>query len=196
MGNVGMVDVVVGEDEANIWRLHENLLCSESSFFSAAFSNPFQEAAEKKVYLVGEDNAVFALFVQWLYTRSFSTADMDLILRAYVLGDRLRAASFSANAIDKIYMTACWCTFTVEQALWVVEHTIPESALRKLIMDSMAFKILTGSLAAFSSEDWESLAPIHCELLQAVTSLAQFNARANRFAPLMLPPRLAYTEST
>jgi hypothetical protein len=95
-------------------------------------------------------------------------------------------AAASANAIDKIYMSACWCTFAVEQALWVVEHAIPESA----------FKISTGSLAAFSSEDWEILAPVHGELLQAVTNLAQFNARANRFAPLMLPPRLAYPEPT
>jgi hypothetical protein len=79
----------LNQDETNTWRLHENL-CSESSFFGAAFNNPFQEAAEKKIFLVGEDNAVFALFVHWLYTRSFSTADMDLILLRIRVCCRLR----------------------------------------------------------------------------------------------------------
>lgn len=187
--------MVVGDDPANTWHLHRPLLCSQSRYFNAIVSSRFKEGIENKVTLDEEDNAVFALFVQWLYSRGFSTGNMDLLLRAYVLGDRLGAPGFANFALDRIFIDARWHPFTPEQVIWVTEHTMPTSALRKLIIDTIAFRTLTGSLTSFSEESLEVLAPVHGDILLAITQLSRENLRANNYAaPLQMPPRSAYTD--
>lgn len=189
-----MIEVVVGEDSTNTWRLHQNLLSSVSSYFRALASSGFQEGIEKKVTLKEEENAIFALFVQWLYTRVFFTGDIDFSIRAYVLGDRLGAPEFASFALDKIYVDSRWYAFPAHQVIWVTEHTTSGSALRRLVLDSVAYKIVHGSLPTFSTDDWEVLAPVHGDLLQAVFRLTHSNARRRNFMTLAAPPRSTYID--
>lgn len=194
--NLDMVDVEVGDNPADTWRLHKYLLTTSSDYFRAVVNSPFQEGVENKVILGEEDNAVFALFVQWLYSRTFTATDMDILLRTYVLGDRLAAPDFAALALDKIYMDAPWYSFSPYQIIWVTENTTSNSALRRLVIESTAFKILNGTLSSFTAEDWDALAPVHCDILQVVTNSSHTNARVNALPnPVQLPPRSTYTDA-
>ena len=112
-----MIEVVVGKEGAAYF-LHERILAAGSTFFKAVNDSPFKEGSERKVTLTQDENPVFQLFVQFLYTRTFHTSSMQLLLKAYVLGDKLGAPDFQAHSLDKIYsLNYSRCQFTVEQVL-------------------------------------------------------------------------------
>jgi len=162
-----MIEVVVGED-ASLWTIHKKLLCAQSSFFKAAINSSFREGAEKRVVLKEDDNDAFSIFVQWLYTGSFTTISLHILIRACVLGDKLGVRNFQCLAFDEIYsMNAGFSRFTPEQVVWVAENTLPESTLRKFAVDTLAFGVFNNILE-LSNEDWCLLAPVHVEILQRV----------------------------
>lgn len=153
----------------------------------------FREVSERKVYIKDDINDVFTLFVQWLYARSFSAPSMELLLRAYVFGDWVGASGFCTMALDKLYMEALKSEFSAEQVIWVAENTLPNSDLRRLVMDFVALKILSGR-PFFSQEEWETLTPVHTELLKKVAVLSRRQAWVNPAmvtVPLLLP-KLVY----
>lgn len=167
-----MVEIVVGKNAA-VWHLHQALLCSTSRSFDAVINSLFREGREKKVVMADEDNAVFTLFVQWLYTKAFSTVSSWELIRAYVLGDRLQAEGFRTTAMNKLYTAnahKCTCTCTCDQVLSVAENTILESALRRLTADSIAYGMLTKSLG-FSEEEKRSLAPISADVMRSIDAM-------------------------
>lgn len=177
-----IIHVVVGNN-ATLWAIHRKLLCSHSNFFSAAINSAFREGAEKKVILREELNDVFSLFVQWLYSGSFTTNAHPLLLRAYVLGDKLGSPGFQSLAFDKIYaFNVSNCHFTAEQAVWVSENTLPDSMLRKFTMDTMAFGLLNGSLR-LSKDEWELLTPIQLDILRSVQSVAKIQKHSWKQKP-------------
>ncbi|PGH14912.1 hypothetical protein AJ79_02775 [Helicocarpus griseus UAMH5409] len=194
-GATEMVDVVVGDDHELVWRLHEALLSDASPFFKAAMEGPFQEAADRKVHLAEESNDVFALFVQWLYARSFTSYSMDILLRAYVLGDRLGTHEFRTATVDKIHEAARWHKFSIEQLIFVTEHTLPNSALRTLVIDSVALKILVGQWPVQEGEDWDALDFLHAEILQAIAQFCYDQSFVNQAMTIDLPQRGAYIDS-
>lgn len=158
---------------ATQWAIHRKLLCSQSNFFKTAINSAFRKGTEKKVILSEDQNNVFSLFVQWLYSGSFATNSLPLLLRAYVLGDKLGSSGFQTLAFDKIYaLNISNCHFTAEQAVWVSENTLPDSMLKRVTMDMMAFGLLNGSLNP-SDEGWEALAPIQLDILRSVQSVAK-----------------------
>jgi BTB/POZ domain len=166
-----MIEIVVGE-EAAVWFLHEKLLVASSTFFKAAINSRFKEGSERKITLAADEDLVFRLFVQYLYTRAFQTSSMRLLLQAYVLGDKLGAPEFQAHALDKIFsLNHSHCHFTAEQVLWVFDNTLPECGLRKLAADTVAHGTLRQKLN-YVKEDWEMLAPIMPELMEGIISIA------------------------
>ena len=52
--------------------VHESLLVYHSEFFRAALKGRFAEAETKTVTLEDEDEAVFELFVFWLYHKRYA----------------------------------------------------------------------------------------------------------------------------
>ncbi|PGH18146.1 hypothetical protein AJ80_04533 [Polytolypa hystricis UAMH7299] len=193
-GGVDMIEVVVGGDPANTWRLHENLLCAASSYFKAAVSSRFSEGLNKKVSLPMDDNVIFMLFVEWLYTRNFRVNNMRTLFHAYVLGDRLGAPGFTSRVLDNIYDGIQWYEVKPDEVIWVIENTMAASALQRLLIDTVAFKVLTGSLATFSSAEWEALAPVQNEILQSASKLSQWNVLQHQPRPMSRPPRTEYTD--
>ncbi|KAL1961769.1 hypothetical protein VTN77DRAFT_1056 [Rasamsonia byssochlamydoides] len=178
-GDKELIDVVVGENAAP-WSIHKKLLCTHSSFFEVAINSLFREGREKKVVLKDEANEVFSLFVQWIYSGSFTTTSLPLLLRAYVLGDKLGSHRFQVFAFDKIYaMNASRCYFTPEQAVWVAENTLPDSMLRNFTMDAIAIGLVNNTLIP-SKEDWQLMAPIYLQILFSVQSLAKFQEKTWR----------------
>jgi len=175
-GDNEMIEVVVGED-ASLWAIHKKLLCDQSNFFKAAINGRFREGSEKRVVLKEDDNDAFSLFVQWLYSGFFTTISLRILVRAYVLGDKLGARNFQSLAFDKIYsMNTDCCRFTPEQAVWVAANTLSKSTLRKFAMDTLAFGLFNNTLE-LSSEDWCLLAPVHIEILHSVQSMSKFQPR-------------------
>lgn len=166
-----MIVVVVGEDAA-VWCLHEKLLAAGSTFFKAAVNSQFKEGSERKITLAVDDHLVFQLFVQHLYTRTFRTSSLRLLLKAYVLGDKLGAPDFKAHVLDKVFsLNYNHCQFTAEQVLWVFDNTLPDCGLRRLTADTVANGTLRQKLS-FGKEDWEMLAPIMPELMEGIVSIA------------------------
>ncbi|KAK2752412.1 hypothetical protein FQN55_007452 [Onygenales sp. PD_40] len=192
--NGNMIDVVVGDGPPSTWHLHETLICRASRFFRGAMRQPFQEAAERKVHLKEAKNDVFALFVQWLYSCSFDTSSMDLLLRAYVLGDRLDASAFRTATFDRIFALGWSHTFSTEQLVWVTENTMPNSALHKFVLDTVALRIISGSTPILSQGDWETLSPASPDLFKAVIRLVHHYARRDRPISIRIPGREDYRD--
>ncbi len=170
-GSTSMIEIVVGE-EAAVWYLHEKILVAGSTFFKVAINSGFKEGIERKITLAGDESLVFQLFVQYLYSKTFHTSSMRLLVRAYVLGDKLGASDFQAHALDKIYShNFSQCQFTAEQVLWVFDNTLPGCALRRFTADTVAYSTLRQNLG-YGTEEWGSLAPVMPELMEGVISIA------------------------
>ncbi|WEW59988.1 hypothetical protein PRK78_005470 [Emydomyces testavorans] len=184
-----MVDVIIGDDVANSWHLHEALLCETSAFFKAAFQSAFQEAKERKVRLPEEENHIFALFVQWLYSGNYATQDMDILIHTYILGDRLQATHFATLALSKIFEAARWSTFTPKQAAYIGKNTVESCALRRLVVDTVAYALLSG--VQYSPESWKMMKGLHNELFRAVSAYTAWNAPGKIFNPKPLETYLS-----
>jgi hypothetical protein len=168
-----VVKILVG-DEACLWVIHSRLLCASSKYFEAATRSLFREGVEKEVVLKEENNEVFSLFVQWLYSGTFTTISLDLLLRAYVLGDRFGSHGFQTLAFDKIYsMNTSRCSFTADHAVWVSENTIRDSTLRKFTMDTLSFGLLNGTLQ-LSDNDRRLLASNYLDILRSIQEMASY----------------------
>lgn len=164
-----------------MWRIHKKILVLHSEFFGAALKGPFTEGVENRVTLPEEDNNIFTLFVQWIYTQAFASNSITALLRAYVLGDKLGAFRFRQEALNKIYnFNHSSCHFTVAHALWVSENTSPTSLLRTLMMDTITLAILSKTLEP-TAEEWEQMAPISSEILRSMSSVA--NTSSSRWTP-------------
>ena len=166
-----MIEIVIG-DGAEVWCLHEAILAAGSTFFKAAMNSPFKEGSERKVTLPEEDNLAFQLFVQYLYTRTFHTNATGLLLKAYVLGDKLGAPNFKALALDKIFdiQRQC-CRFTAKQVPWLVENTLPGCGLQRLTIDTIVAHGTWRKILKYGKEDWERLAPIMPELMERIIAI-------------------------
>jgi BTB/POZ domain len=185
-----MIEVVVGEEAAK-WLLHEKILVAGSTFFKAAINSRFKEGSERRITLAADESLVFQLFVQYLYTKAFQTSSMRLLLKAYVLGDKLGAPEFQAHALDKIFgINYSQCRFTAEQVLWVFENTLPQCGLRKLTADTVAHATLRQKLN-FGKEDWALLSPIMPELMEGIISIAGVQEAKDKWSR---KSRLAYQD--
>ncbi len=185
-----MIEIVVGE-EAAVWCLHEKILTAGSTFFKAAINSRFKEGSERKITLAADENLVFQLFVQHLYTKTFQTSSMKLLLKAYVLGDKLGAPNFQTHSLDKIFgLNYNYCQFTAEQVLWVFDNTLPQCGLRRFTADAVAHGTLRQKLK-YGKEDWEMLAPVMPELMEGVISIAGVQDAKDKWSR---KSRLAYQD--
>ena len=176
-----MIQVVVG-NEATVWYLHEKILSAGSTFFRAAINSRFKEGSERKITLAEDENLVFQLFVQHLYSKVFQTSSMRLLLKAYVLGDKLGAPEFQALALDKIFaLNGNHCHFTAEQVLWIYGNTLPKSGLRRFTADTVVQGIARQKLN-YRREDWEMLAPVMPELMERIMSTTRLEDAKDKWS--------------
>jgi hypothetical protein len=65
------LDIKVGsEDDAKRWKVHKRLICRYSGYFKTACNSQFSEALTGGFDMSDDDPDAFALFVDWLYSRS------------------------------------------------------------------------------------------------------------------------------
>jgi hypothetical protein len=55
--------------------IHKNLLCQNSSFFTAAFNGNFMESATQNLVFDDVDADTFGVVVNWIYTQKISDAN-------------------------------------------------------------------------------------------------------------------------
>ncbi|KAL9095494.1 MAG: hypothetical protein Q9165_002365 [Trypethelium subeluteriae] len=146
------ITVLVGL-KAQKFIIHENALRSKSPFFEAALSKPWAEARERRVTLPEDDPEVFKLYVQWLYTDRIHCStppgnnskgwdfihEMDLIIKAYCLGEKLQDVAFKDSLIDSFIALRSlekdmWLPhLPITKFLW--ENTPKGSSMRRLVVD-------------------------------------------------------------
>jgi hypothetical protein len=61
-----VVSILVGKKRKE-FNVHKKLICQASKFFNDAFTGPFKEGQENKMYMPEDDPEVFSCFVDWLY---------------------------------------------------------------------------------------------------------------------------------
>ncbi|KAK2758797.1 hypothetical protein FQN54_003489 [Arachnomyces sp. PD_36] len=179
-GDGEIVDVVVGRT-ASLWRIHKRILLLHSEYFRRALTGPSADPNSNKVVLSEDDNEIFTLFVQWLYSQTFTSSSIPDLLRAHVLGDKLGTPKFRQQVLEKLYgLNLPSPQITVEQALWVADNTLPSSMLRSFTMDTIALEILNRG-PDNSAQELERLSPITVEVLQSMSSIAK--SSINGWAP-------------
>jgi hypothetical protein len=166
-----MVEVIVGEAGV-VWLLHEQLLATMSAFFKTAMASGFKEGLERKVTLVEDNNLVFQLFVEYLYTTKFHGMSLPLLAEAYVLGDKLGAPGFQADALDKMFELCknSQCQLTAEQGLWIFRNTRPGCGLWRFTVDTIAHNVLDRQ-QSYGKEDWEMLGSFLPEVMDTVNTM-------------------------
>lgn len=90
--------MVVGSEE-KAFSVHENLIRASSIFFDKALSGNWKESHERVIKLPEDEPEVFAIYVHWLYFRTFAvfrgkpdaleSVDHLRLAKAFVLGDKL-----------------------------------------------------------------------------------------------------------
>ena len=72
-----IVTLYVGNDR-EVFRVHQNLLCSTSPVFKAALAGNFRESSDHSMDLPEEDVGSVNRLVQWVYTERYELADVRL----------------------------------------------------------------------------------------------------------------------
>lgn len=101
--------------EQQSFTVHEDLLLKESEYFRIALKSQFIEGQSKTFCLAEDDPQAFDIFVQYLYTGSYSMPTkllegysnskemwLETQAKAYLLGDKLIAMRFRTEIIRRL----------------------------------------------------------------------------------------------
>lgn len=137
--------------------MHKDLICYKSPYFSLAVKDHWKEGREGRVPLPDDDPAAFALYIQWIYRgRICSSQDMgetegnreemNLLIEAFVLGEKLQDRDFRDAVIDSLIQAVD--TPDAQNKKWYpppatvdrAYRATPESSpLRRLLVDMYYF---------------------------------------------------------
>ncbi|KAK4547289.1 hypothetical protein LTR36_000944 [Oleoguttula mirabilis] len=135
-----VVEVIVGEDK-RIFLVHKNLLRNNSAFFDAALKEEWKEGQQRKVTLEDEESELFYRYVQWLYTgriscKTSTVAGCEVLVKLYVLGEKLLAPTLRDAAINGIVSAARTGKIPVEKNVdYIYQGTLAGSPARQLMFD-------------------------------------------------------------
>lgn len=123
-----------------------DLLCHVSTYFKAALKGGFEEAREKWVTLKDADPSAFELFVLWLYKGrlfkldKFGEVNM-VVVKAWVLGDRLGASSFQDCIMKALLAKSRGQGLLVktETIRYIYDNTTAASPLRRATVDTVVY---------------------------------------------------------
>lgn len=102
----------VGNDPVQDFYVHETLFTASSEFARMALKKDWKEAEDGVVPLPEDDTHSFGLYQQWLYTGNIfinrrpepvqGQEHYDLLVKAYLLGEKLIDCNFKDTIIDCI----------------------------------------------------------------------------------------------
>lgn len=135
------------------WHLHRRLLATRSNFYVDGSYNGNGDA-NYEYQLPEPFTKVMPLFVQWLYTSTFTALSPQDLFCAYFVGAEFKAPTFQNKVLEKLFLLNRWkCTFILEEAQAVVHPTNRDCPLRRFLVDAIALAYLRGELN-ISADDW------------------------------------------
>ncbi len=146
--DVATVSLYVGQEKA-AFQVHMNLLCTISTFFKAAFSSEFSEAAERSMHLEEDDVNIFERFVAWLYTKRYDLSCMGKdqrymeLAKLYVLADKYDVSRLKNGIIDQLFeLHEASCRPPSHHVVtYVYNNSTMKSSFRKLLVGWAAWHI-------------------------------------------------------
>ncbi|KAF2756865.1 hypothetical protein EJ05DRAFT_501419 [Pseudovirgaria hyperparasitica] len=190
--------------------MHENLARSSSTFLEIAIENTWIDTQEKTVELYGFKTEPFTVFYNWVHTQQLPVSfgpqrdvsaqlqDLDLVLTAYSLGEKLHAMDFKDALLDAY----CWFCRSFEpysnyiilgppiQIGWVWSETPPASKIHELLLDCINYN---GGEPSLCEEQVELFSQ---DFLRAVAqeTYSKPGPEAVRHKPIMHPDPCHYHE--
>lgn len=146
-----IVTIRVGKESASQdFMVHENLMVARSPFVRTALNNDWKEAKSRVIPMPEDQPETFSTYQQWLYSgKLFSrhdegtiedAAEYELLVKAYILGEKLMDSRFQDTILDcivqKLRKTS---TFDIGLSNLVYENTPSNSPLRRLWCDVYAW---------------------------------------------------------
>lgn len=172
---------MVGAD-AQVFYVHQSLLCQNSPFFEAANKEEWKEGKDHCVPFPDDSPATVAVYVHWLYTGKIYTRSLEedeqasnskearLLIDSFVLGDKLQDGHFKDAVLDGFIVMVGTPVKSGTQMYpgdslinRTYENTPEGSPLRRLLVDMYFYH---------GTKDWANdnmnvsfLADLTCELL-------------------------------
>jgi len=144
--------LVVGVDERE-YQVHQDLLSSNSPYFTAAVKEEWKEGQQRRIPLPDDSPAAVDLYIQWLYSsRIFSQQplekleegydELQILIDGFIFGEKIQDGDFKDAIIDALIASVS--TVGKEDKYWypsgekadrVYKATAPGSPLRRLLVD-------------------------------------------------------------
>lgn len=138
---IEMVLLVVGKEDIKI-SVHENVLFEASPVLKTIFTSKFNEGSERSIYLPDDDADLMDALIQNLYAPQSGFSDMRStmeLLRVYVLADKYNVVSVKNRVCERCLSTLETQPPTESEVEFVYENTTSKTAMRKLLVDWLAW---------------------------------------------------------
>jgi hypothetical protein len=178
--------ILVGPKQVK-FKVDKKLLCAASSFFRDQLDDPSQ-AKTVSLWLPGESPDMFALFVEWLHSRSTFRAYLDdaihtahetshqatrefhwALIHLHLFGSHLSMYHLQDLAMDALQDLYLRCDWDVAPSLISYLYTncesLPSVRLRRWAVAMVAFSMASGSHMKFHPQDSDTSEPSHFQEL-------------------------------
>lgn len=164
-----VVRVLVGR-EKKAHAVHENLIRASSPFFDKAMTDEWKKSSQRTVELLDDEPEAFALYVYWLYFRTFpvigdqsnpSPRNHAGLIKTYIMGIKLLDQTVQNAAIDAMIEATTipdkngsrW--YPGEAKIeYVYEITNSSAPIRELLLDMHLFHGSSQWLRGEASTDY------------------------------------------
>jgi hypothetical protein len=139
---------LVGDTEApKKFTVHEGIVKASSEFVRLALRGEWKEASTRQIPLPDDEPAVFSVYQQWLYNSLIHTVRQDLgfvsesdieyelLVKAYIFGEKIIDVAFKNSVVDAITEKVNQFGFNTRLTSLVFDNTTPASPLRRLWLD-------------------------------------------------------------
>ncbi|CBX98424.1 hypothetical protein IAQ61_010516 [Plenodomus lingam] len=167
----GVVEIRVGKDEEEVFKVHQDLLTARSIFFKTALSGNWKEALERHVVLPEDDPSTFKKYIHLLYTGKLAIIpnltpsietigeEFDALAHLYVLAEKLLdtetkktvlKAMLAASRVPRLDGTIFSPGFTTIEIIY--EGTSAGSPMRKVLVDLYVYRAHRDSVTSFGND--------------------------------------------
>ena len=142
-----VVVFLVGTKVPKRFTVHEDIVKASSEFVRLALRGEWTEASTRRIPLPDDEPDVFSVYLHWLYgglihtlrqstgLSSESDGEYELLVKAYILGEKILDVAFKNSVIDAIVEKVNEFGFDKRLTSLVFDNTTPASPLRRLWLD-------------------------------------------------------------
>ncbi|KAI6853114.1 hypothetical protein KC323_g9428 [Hortaea werneckii] len=144
--------LLVGVEERE-YRVHQDLLSSNSPYFAAAVKEEWEEGQERRISLLDDSAAAVDLYIQWIYNKRIfcrqpleeiekGQEELGVLIDGFIFGEKIQDGDFKDAIIDALIASVS--TIGKEDRYWypsgemvdrAYKGTPPGSPLRRLLID-------------------------------------------------------------